>query len=80
MLFPTGRRTSRQAGHHLLSALKAVGLRFSLRPLADLHHVPAITARRWATTPPPSSGACAGIFAPRLGLQSPGVPQFRAKM
>jgi len=77
MSLPTGRRTSRQAGHHLLSALKAVGLRFSLRPLADLHHVPTITAGRWATTPPPPSGTCAGIFAPWLGLQGPGVPQFQ---
>src|SRR3954464_8647006 len=31
--------------------------------LADLHHVPPITGGHWATTPPPSSGPHAGIFA-----------------
>jgi hypothetical protein len=31
--------------------------------LADLHHVPTITARHSATTPPPSSPPPAGIFA-----------------
>ena len=33
--------------------------------LADLHHVQAITAWHWATTPPPSPVPRAGILAPR---------------
>jgi len=80
MLLLTRRRTSRQADHHLLSALKTVDLSFALPPLADLHPVPTITAGRLATTPPPPSGARAGIFAPRVGLQGTRVPQFQQKM
>src|SRR5205823_1620158 len=33
--------------------------------LANLHHVSAITAERWATTLPPPSVPRAGILAPR---------------
>ena len=41
---------------------------FNRLTLTDLHHVLAITARRWATTLPPSSIPYAGIFAsPHMG-------------
>src|SRR5215470_3779284 len=59
---PTERCTSlRGLSSAFLSA--SVGFPFDKLTLTDLHHVLAITARRWATTLPPSSIPYAGIFA-----------------
>src|SRR5215470_19099283 len=59
---PTERCTSlRGLSSAFLSA--SVGFPFDRLTLTDLHHVLAITAKRWATTPPPSSIPYAGILA-----------------
>ncbi len=55
----------------------SVSMRFSWLTLADLHPVRAITARRLATTPPPSSATRAGIFAPRRGKVVAEFPSSR---
>jgi len=64
---PTERCTSlRGLSSAFLSA--SVGFPFDRLTLTDLHNVLAITARRWATTLPPSSIPYAGIFAsPHMG-------------
>src|SRR5215468_6636730 len=64
---PTERCTSlRGLSSAFLST--SVGFPFDRLTLTDLHHVLAITARRWATTLPPSSIPYAGIFAsPHMG-------------
>ena len=64
---PTERCTSLTG---LSSAFLSPSVRFPFDrlTLTDLHHVLAITARRWATTLPPSSIPYAGIFAsPHMG-------------
>ncbi len=48
---------------------KSLSSRFRFLSLADLHHVPALTAERWATTPPPPSLPHAGIFASPCGAR-----------
>jgi hypothetical protein len=60
---PTERRTSREGPS---SAFPSASVCFPVDrlPLAGLHHVLAITAKRWATTPPPPPVPRARIFAP----------------
>ena len=56
---------------------KSISSRFRFLSLADLHHVSAITAERWATTPPPPSLPHASILASPCGarwLESSPVP------
>ena len=73
---PTERCTSRKGpSSACLSA--SVHFLFDRLTLTALHHVLAITARRWATTPPPSSSPYAGIVASHCcGGHGVGVPQF----
>jgi hypothetical protein len=64
----------------LLASLHLLPDLFVRLPLTDLHPVWAITAKRWATTPPPPSVLHARIFASRFLRQSRiGVPHFHAK-
>src|SRR5712692_4152465 len=56
---------------------KSLSSRFRFLSLADLHHVPPITAEHWATTPPPPSLPYASILASPYGarwLESSPVP------
>src|SRR5215510_5209439 len=58
----------------------SVGFLFDRLTLTDLHHVLAITAKRWVTTPPPSFIPYASIFASHChGVHGIGVPQFQHK-
>ncbi len=62
---PTQRGTSGVTlCRHLRFLGWSVDMHFLRLTLADLHHVRAITARHWATTPPPPSVPRAGILAP----------------
>src|SRR4029450_1039283 len=63
---PTERCTSRK-GPSSVFLSGSVHFFFDRLTLTDLHHVLAITARRWATTPPPSSSPYAGMFASHCG-------------
>ena len=60
---PTERRTSREGPSSAFPSA-SVCFPFDRLTLAGLHHVLAITAKRWATTPPPPSVPRARIFAP----------------
>ena len=63
---PTHRGTSGVTlCRHLRFLCWSVDRHFLRLTLADLHHVQAITAWHWATTPPPPSVPRAGILAPR---------------
>ena len=66
---PTGRRTSRTSLPSSAFLPSSVHSAFQGRPLADLHPVRAITARRLATTPPPPSLPHAGMLASPHGAK-----------